>query len=310
MYISIVHSAQVQRGASMVEFLIATPLLLYLGMSVVQLGLIYHAKSILNYATFEAARTGAVNNAQVDTMRKELGFRMAPVFGGDGSLQDGSNAIVRSVVIANDPSATSIEILNPTAASFAEHGELQDVTDNHGNRRQVSAIPNSHLRVRNHTEIKSDGLNIQDANLLKIRTTFGYQMRLPVLDMRIPGMDFALRSVMMKVDPDNWMYYIRGMLPLQSTATVRMQSESWDSQLPPPAARVFDSMYEWTVEEIERQENRAPSSAELEPEANQTDNECNENGLSSHVVIQHRGDTECHQDSPAAFVPKPEETLC
>jgi len=60
-----------QFGTSMVEFLIVIPMLLFVGLGIMQFGLVYHAKSVLNYATFEAARAGAVNNGQVEVMRKE-----------------------------------------------------------------------------------------------------------------------------------------------------------------------------------------------------------------------------------------------
>jgi len=174
-------------------------------------------------------------------MRKELAYRMAPIFGGSGSLDEGVNAIERSKVIAQDPTATKIQILNPTPRSFALHGEPKSVIDSHGNQRAVIAIPNSHLRFRDSTVIKEDGLNIQDANLLKIRVTYGYLMRVPFLDTELPGVKWILRSLLLKNDPDNWKYYIRGMIPLTSTATVRMHSEAWDSQLESDSTKMFDS---------------------------------------------------------------------
>jgi len=276
---SIAHSlrSRRQRGASMVEFVIVTPLLMFMGLGVMQFGLIYHAKSMLNYATFEAARNGAVNNGQTDIMRKELGYRMAPVFGGSGTLGYGAGAMVRSVVIAQDPTATKIEILNPTPASYQLHGERKDVVDRHGDGRNVLAIPNSHLRYRNAADIKEDGLNVHDANLLKIRVTYGYQMRLPFLDMEVPGLRWTMRTFMMKNDPDNWMYYIRGMIPLTSTATVRMQSEAWDGQLDPIAVRMFDSLYNWTLETIDEVIN-GPGDDEENSEENNEDEDNNPQG--------------------------------
>ena len=48
-----------QRGQSMVEFCIVVPLFLFLLLLILQMVLIYRAKSTLDYATFQAARTGA-----------------------------------------------------------------------------------------------------------------------------------------------------------------------------------------------------------------------------------------------------------
>lgn len=291
-----------QDGASMVEFLIVTPLLMFMGLGIVQFGLIYHAKSVLNYATFEAARTGAVMNGQIDHMRKELGYRMAPVFGGDGSKLYGVSAITRSAVMAQDVTATKIEILNPTPESFALHGKSKDVIDSHGNQRSVVAIPNSHLRFRDKA-IQDDGLNVQDANLLKIKVTYGYQMRLPFLDMEIPGVRLAMRTVMLHADPDNWSYYIRGQIPISSTATVRMQSEMWDSQLDPVAKRMFDALYKWILDEINEHTNGD------EGDDSEEAVECDENGLPVNVVVEYDDTQICDEDGNV-IIPDEKEIVC
>jgi len=297
----IIHTKR-QKGASMVEFLIVTPLLMFMGLGIMQFGLIYHAKSVLNYATFEAARTGAVMNGQIDHMRKELGYRMAPVFGGDGSLVYGVSAITRSAVMAQDITATKIEILNPTPASFELHGKTKEVEDSHGNKRTVIAIPNSHLRFRKNT-IQEDGLNVQDANLLKIKVTYGYQMRLPFLDMEIPGMRLAMRTVMLHADPDNWSYYIRGQIPISATATVRMQSEMWDTQLEPVARRMFDALYKWILDEIEER-----TDGDDDEDADKAV-ECDKNGLPIDVEVDTDHSVVCDKDGNV-IIPEEKDLVC
>lgn len=241
-----------QLGSSMVEFIIVTPMLMLMGLGIMQFGLIYHAKSVLNYATFEAARAGAVHNGQIEVMRKELGYRLAPVYGGDGSLKLGAMSLARSLVAVNDITATKIKIINPVSSSFSvgAHGIAKTVKDRKGVSHDTNVIPNSHLRF-NQEGAKSDGLSIQDANLLKIEVTYGYQMRLPVLDMKIPGVTWIMRTQMVRFDRDNWMYYIRGMIPLKSTATVRMQSEAWEHQEDPPVVRAFEAAFEWVKDQIQ-----------------------------------------------------------
>ena len=68
---------QRQTGASLVELFVVAPALLFLGLGTVQIGLLYHAKTTLNYATFEAARVGSVSHAQVEPMMGELAYRLA-----------------------------------------------------------------------------------------------------------------------------------------------------------------------------------------------------------------------------------------
>lgn len=205
-----------QAGASMTEFLIVAPVMLFLGLGTVQAGLIYHGKTILNYATFEAARTGATNHAQVEPMRKELGTRLAPLQGGDGEQNKAMAAIIKSRALINDPLATRIEIISPAAQSFEAWG----VTNADGR----TVIPNSHLRHQTHDRQGSTEITLQDANLLKIKVTHG-------LDLKIPFVSGFLMETMMLIDPENIAFYSRGKFPLTSVATVRMQSEAWEDAI-------------------------------------------------------------------------------
>jgi hypothetical protein len=201
-------------GSSLVEFIITAPVLLGLGLGTVQAGLVYHGNSILNYATFEAARTGAVNNALLEPMMSELATRLAPLQGGDGSTEKAAEAIAKSRLetMVLQGTFTTIEILNPTSEAF-DHFKVSS------RESGVDVIPNSHLRHQPSERVDPvSGVNIQDANLLKIRVTHGF-------DLEVPGIGLMVGSVMRLLDSDNAGYYLAGKLPLVSVATVRMQSE-------------------------------------------------------------------------------------
>lgn len=58
--------AQHQRGASMVEFVIAGPTAILVTLALIQLGMMMVAKHVLNEATFEAARVGATEQGRND----------------------------------------------------------------------------------------------------------------------------------------------------------------------------------------------------------------------------------------------------
>jgi len=199
----------------MTEFIIAAPLVLLIGMASLQAALLYHGKTTLNYATFEAARVGSVSNAQSQAMRQELGFRMAAVESGDGSSEKALEAIGLSLANAQDISATELIILNPTLAAFEDWG----VMDKAGVRK---VIPNAHLQHKS-TEIGPvSGVSIQDANLLKVKVTYGMEMKVPVVAELIA-------SAMTVVDSPNAHFYQRKQFPLTSHATVRMQSPAWET---------------------------------------------------------------------------------
>ncbi|MET0064427.1 MAG: DUF6531 domain-containing protein, partial [Candidatus Thiodiazotropha endolucinida] len=205
-----------QCGAAMTELLVSLPALLLMGLGGLQTALLFDAKIIVNSATFEAVRKGAVNHAQSDAMRRELGLRLAPLFGGDGSAEKALSAITRASLDVQDSRFTEIEIINPTIEAFDEYG--REIVDPRTGDVHFG-IPNSHLRWRAR-DVGRSGVNIQDANLLKVKVTYGYQLKVPLMDRVIP-------AVMRLVDPAHIHYYNARRLPITSVATVRMQSDAW-----------------------------------------------------------------------------------
>ncbi len=196
-------------GSTMVEFVVVTPVLLMLGLGTVQMGFVYHAKTTLNYATFEAARIGAVNHADIEPMKNELAYRLAPLYGGRGDDESAGAAIGRSMSDSIDPLAGKITILNPTADMF----DSWAVTDSTSGELQ---IPNHHLRHQS-ADMRA-GVTLHDANLLKIRSEYGYRLQIPVASSMII-------QAMQMLYPEQAAYYASGRIPLSSVATVRMQNE-------------------------------------------------------------------------------------
>jgi len=89
-----------QRGASMVELIIALPMFLMLIFVIAELSLIYQAKSILDMATLAAARAGAIKNGSTSVMRTAAAAAMAPLYAPGRSL---GAAILKSQTEANTP---------------------------------------------------------------------------------------------------------------------------------------------------------------------------------------------------------------
>ena len=189
-----------------------------------QAAILYHGRTVLNYATFEAARVGATRHAQHKPMRKELGIRLAPLIGGDGTLESAATAIAKMSLAVESPVTfggdvqvpTKLEILNPTVEAFdVENWGEQSLEYN--NRR---VIPNSHLRYQG-DDIKG-GLSLQDANLLTIRVTQGIPLNVPVVGRLLAKLMVPLYGD----DVDKQLHLLSGRFPMSSTATVRMQSEA------------------------------------------------------------------------------------
>lgn len=202
-----------QVGAAMTETLVTLPILLLLGLGSVQGALMVNAKNIVTYATFEAARKGAVNHAQVDPIQEELGLRIAPLMGGDGTPDLAAAAIAQGLLETKNPLFTKVEQLNPTKEAFDDFGVVND--------DGITEIPNTFLSIRDREVGATSKVTIQDANLLKIKVTYAYKLTVPLMDRVIP-------AVLTKVDPDNAATYALRRIPVSAVATVRMQSEAFD----------------------------------------------------------------------------------
>ncbi|MBN9409126.1 MAG: pilus assembly protein [Burkholderiales bacterium] len=167
--------ARAAAGQSIVEYLIILPTLLLLLLSAVQFGLLYQVKSQLNYATFNAVRTGALKNGSMTSMKDSLAAGLSPLFthkpGLEGMLR---GRLVGTIEVFN-PMVTKVTVLNPTSTMFDAH----KAADPRGSGKQQ--IPNDNLQYRP-TTVKG-GVNIQDANILKIRVTYCAKLVVPIANV-------------------------------------------------------------------------------------------------------------------------------
>jgi len=228
---------QHQSGVTMVEFAIVSPFALLFVLSIIQLGLMYTAKQVVNEGTFLAARAGAVQNAQVGTMTDTMVRALVPFYQDTGDSDNFARLTAALVNAKIDTTCVplhcflNVQVINPTAAAFDDFGITSAASDGH------IYIPNDNLEFRSHTVTgPSSGLSIQDANALRIKVTYGYQLKVPLMKAvfnaimcgvstgigafgttRVPGADGS----------DCLDFYSQGRVPLVSYATVQMQTPAW-----------------------------------------------------------------------------------
>lgn len=213
-----------QHAQAMVEFLIIIPVLVLLIFGAVQAGLIYSAKNGLNYATFQAARIGAMNNAQYADMRRGLLRGMYPMFAHwDDPMERTAEEVDNYVLITR---------ISPDSAAFEawaeNHGDL------FGDGADTDAIPNDNLMFR---PTQQNPVSIQDANLLKIRTQYCMRLIVPIVDRLLSsasafnhkGTAASFREVSRATTAD-YERVCRGRsgFVISAEATVRMQSPAAD----------------------------------------------------------------------------------
>jgi len=167
----------------MVEFLILFPTLLLLVLGAFQFALIYQAKQTLNYATFMAARQGALKNGRMTPIKDALAAGMTPLFNIKPELLD-TEGLLRARLIAAveafNPLNTRVEILSPTAAAYNAHK---------ADSESGTEIPNDNLMYRP-TTVKGT-MSVQDANLLTIRVTYCTRLIVPIVNRVIYALYFG-----------------------------------------------------------------------------------------------------------------------
>ena len=222
------------RGATLVEFAIVIPLLLFVFLGAVQTALAFHAKSNLNYAAFEAARTGGVEHAKPSAMFAAFERALVPYYGGGAN----SAELAKTLALVRADFATGaarLEILSPTSKSFDDFNS-PELSSRFGGG--VRVIPNTNLLMlrcpRDRPSCPGDpttnssGQSLQDANLLALRITYGIPLSKQV---PLAGRFYvkALELAAFGADDE----FVAGLLdegriPIVARAVLRMSSEPFE----------------------------------------------------------------------------------
>ncbi|MDN7528221.1 TadE/TadG family type IV pilus assembly protein [Burkholderia orbicola] len=166
-----------QRGQSLVEFVIVAPVLLFFCFGLLQYALMFQAKATLDSAVLEAAREGAVNHAELGPMQRALARGLAPLHAHEATETGAVTARARAIRDVQENAR--IAIVNPTRAQLDDFGQTRYDPEA---RKTVREIPNELLRYRRTDIGLASGTSIQDANLLKIRVHYCYDMVVPFVN--------------------------------------------------------------------------------------------------------------------------------
>ncbi|CAJ0890981.1 TadE/TadG family type IV pilus assembly protein [Ralstonia mannitolilytica] len=220
-----------QRGATLAEFVVVGPLAFLLILAIVQLGFMFMARSTLNHATFMAAREGALHNADPAVIRSALIKGLIPFYQDTTESSDITRLSTAWLAAQADlliPTHLKIDILNPTPGSFKDYG-IRDPAN--GNRR---FIPNDNLQFRSVSVGSESRQTLMDANLLRIRVTYAYELKVPLISyvykrvmcggsggVNAFGDDTSMLDA---AGLSDCVHYLQGRAPLVAYATVRMQT--------------------------------------------------------------------------------------
>jgi hypothetical protein len=224
-----------QRGATLVEFVVVVPTVLFMLMNLIQYGLLYHTKSQLNYATFEAARAGTTQNADPAAIRTAFSRAMTGYYGGGTSTAQLAASHAKALADTT-PANVRIEILSPTKESFDDYAS-PGLKSKLGISSRV--IPNTNLAFiqcpmdvpgcNKDPKTNQSGQTLADANLLKLRVTYGIPEKKQI-PLAGKFMNWAL-SVLNSGDPDAFRQGLvaAGRIPVVAHTVMRMQSPAYEN---------------------------------------------------------------------------------
>lgn len=185
-----------QSGASLVEAIFVLPLFLIIVFGMLEMTFVYKAKNTLNLATSEAARKGSFHHAQLSFIEDAFSEGMAPLYvrrstcKGFPFLKSAGSGCAKTIQdsMKNVGKQTAITIISPTEEIFKAFKKELKVEIEGSKKKTNWVIPNDNLKWRP-TETKSvkilgknRPINIQDANLLKIKTYWCQKLSVPGLD--------------------------------------------------------------------------------------------------------------------------------
>lgn len=200
----------------MIEFAVVGPLLTLIGTLVLQYATLFNAKNLINHASFMAARSGSMANARMSDIQTGYLRALVPLYKGGLNGEELAQAYASA---AQDMAGNlRVEILNPTKESFDDWND-PTLQKKYGAR----AIPNGGLAFKNPAEIKSNsGQNLQDANLIKLKITHGYELKVPLAGT---ALQFMMKWMDNGKDPFVTALYNNRRIPLVSHVTLQMHSD-------------------------------------------------------------------------------------
>lgn len=243
-----------QRGQAMVEYIIILPSLLLIIMGAIQLALLFQAKSTLNYATFLAARQGALHNGKNCVgalcsgggMQLGLASGMMPLAARNAGATGKTSAATKTLeLVAGIQTGLlgTITTLNP-ATAWVNSAKVAD------SYTGVKGVPNDNLMYRSTAKVGSGtgAMNLQDGNLLKIKVTWCFKLEVPFANQIIYAINNLVPAANLPASalPTGWVPMSEAVvlpgpcmvlnalpadnplggkyLPIVSTAVVRMQT--------------------------------------------------------------------------------------
>ncbi|MCW5320099.1 pilus assembly protein [Verminephrobacter aporrectodeae subsp. tuberculatae] len=167
-----------------------------------------------------AARAGSMAHAKLPDIRESYLRALVPLYGGGRDSAELAQAKAKAA--ADLQGNLRIDLLNPTHASFDDWNDpwLEQ-------KYNARAIPNTGLADRNRNVGSQSGQSVQDANLLKIKVTHGYELKIPLVSTIYKH---YLKWFDNGGDSFHSQLIAQGRLPVVTYVTLHMQSDAVEGE--------------------------------------------------------------------------------
>ena len=190
------------RGVAMVEALVALPVLCLLGLAVLQVALLMHARDGLHHALLEAARAGSLGHASREAIERGLARGLAPLQPASGAVDVDAQRARAAAELRRGLAAGWIRLrkLAPTRESFDDWGE--PARDDSGAALDAIEIAVDNLPVEALQRAPASGVagaqagaaigrasgqTLADASLLLVELTYGVPADVPLVGALLAG---------------------------------------------------------------------------------------------------------------------------
>lgn len=185
------------RGFSVIESLLALPVLLFVAFVIIQIGLLWHARFALTHAALVAARHASTHHADDRAIRDGLVQGLMPFVSKANSLTEIPAALFRSgaeLAVGLASGWIRWEVLSPNRKSFSDWGAAADSFFSADAAVGEIEIPATQLASAILHKMPSSGVSgysdgypigrhsgqtLIDANVLKLRLQVGVPLNMP-----------------------------------------------------------------------------------------------------------------------------------
>jgi hypothetical protein len=186
------HPPARESGQAAVEAALTVPMMVFLVLGIIQLTMLHHARLMTEYAAYRAARAGIVDGGACTFMEDSAVLAVLPTLGPVGFVPGRTDTLMRAILIHDTFKAGELNTKKYKPTSL----KVIDVQVLNPKKSQLTNLFNTYgtYSARNN-KINKEEIDFDDirdstviaANLLTVRVTYNYEMRIPFANRLIHG---------------------------------------------------------------------------------------------------------------------------